>query len=324
MTDPKMHYLRVLLNPIVALSMALLAPRAFAGTPLPYDGLMPPPGLTVVQLYDSYSSASSYVTASGTHEGQTSLRVHAQTLRLIHTFGTPGGLIWGLQLIQPYVSFPGTSSVNGVDLTRHDGLAEPQISAFIKPYSNPATDSVLTFVYYISPPSGSFSSSAALNASTNNWVNNLEVGYTHMLWGTSKARRMDLEVWGDIYEYGSTDGASYGPIQGVRHTDRSEQLLVYLPYYIHPQSNGYVGLTLEKTWGGAQSIDGAVHLASGKLLQMPSVDTGSRIDFTRVGLVGGTFLTHTWALQALLSTDVRVRGGVRNDVNFELQVMKAF
>jgi hypothetical protein len=43
-----------------------------------------------------------------------------------------------------------------------------------------------------------------------------------------------------------------------------------------------------------------------------------------VGIDGGTFLTPTVALQAQLSTDVHVRGGLKNDVYFLLQISKIF
>ncbi len=310
----------------LALALCVLAPAApaFAGGPLPYDGSMPRPGITIAQFYNIYTSASSYYTAGGTGQGQTGVQTDVPILRLIHTFGSPGGTVWGVQLIQPYFQYLGNTRVHGVDLAHQDGLAETQLSVFVKPYHDAATDSVLTLAYFLSPPSGSFSSDAALNPGTNNWVDNPEIGFTHLLLGRPGQRRLDLQLWADVYYYGSTDGARYGPITGTRHTDRSEQLRVYLPYYIRPQSGGYVGLALEKTWGGAQSISGDVRLRNGALLQVPTTDTGARIDYTRVGIDGGTFLSRTVSLQAQLSTDVQVRGGVRNDVYFLLQISKAF
>ena len=312
----------------MAIAMSLgticITQAAYAGGPLPYDGISPPPNITVTQLYNIFSSASNYYTVNGNKEGNTNIQTDVPVFRIIHTFNPVHGMAWGVQLIQPYVDFVGSTKIGGAELSNNSGLAEPQLSAFIKPYNNPETDSVLTLAYFISPPSGAYNSNAVLNASTNNWVNNPEIGYTHILFGKPQGKRLDFQIWGDVYYYGKADNYHSGAFTGVKNTDRSEQLLVYLPYYIHPQTAGYVGLAFEKTWGGKQYLTGNLNLPSGKSIAVNPIDTGSRNNFTRVGIDGGTFLTPTVALQAQLSTDVHVRGGLKNDVYFLLQISKVF
>ena len=306
------------------LTMLCLSTVAHAAGPLPYDGALPPPNLTIVQLYNIYSSASNYYTTNGTKLSNTSIQTDVPVFRIIHTFPPIDGMSWGLQLIQPYVKFVGTTKIGGASLTNNSGLAEHQLSAYIKPYYDPKTDAVLTLAYFISPPSGAYDSNAALNASTNNWVNNIEAGYTHIVFGNPQGKRLDFQIWGDAYYYGNSDNYHAGAFSGVSHTEASEQILAYLPYYIHPQTLGYLGLAFEKTWGGKQYLTGNVALPNGTSVAAGPIDTGIRNDFTRVGIDAGDFLTPTVALQAQLSTDVQVRGGVKNDVYFLLQISKVF
>ncbi|MGC9270534.1 transporter [Acidiphilium sp.] len=311
----------------VALVLGALTGAARAGGPLPYDGPTPPPNVSTVQLYNIFSSASSFYTSNGVELNHTHIQTDVPVLRLTHTFSPVDGMIWGIQAIEPDVAFLGGQEVGGASLSHNSGFAEPQLSAFIYPYNNPTQDGSLVLAYFLSPPTGAFNQTATLNASTNNWVNNFEVGFTHKLFGTAKSKRLDIEVWWDSYFYSTNSNALYGAAQGAPasvapfpttiHTEPAGQLIVYLPYYFHPQTDAYVGLSFEQTFGGKQYLTTPVLGAS-------TTDTGNRNNFTQIGAIAGSFLSPTVFAEAELSTDVRSRGGAKNDVVFLVQIGKVF
>lgn len=294
----------------VGLAMTSMTMPARAGGPLPYDGPAPPPNVSVAFLYNQFASASSFYTSNGTKLGNTRIQTDVPIVRFAHTFSPIDGMTWGLQVIEPYVGFLGDQKVGGGSLSHQSGFAEPQLSAFIYPISHPAQDEALVLAYFLSPPTGSYNRSIALNASTDNWVNNFEIGYTHKIFGQAKGKRLDLEVWADAYFY-SDNTASAAHI----HTQPATQFIVYAPYYFYPKTDAYVGLSFEKTLGGKETVVEPNGF---------TIDTGNRNNFTRLGVIAGSFLSPTVFAQAQLATDVQARGGARNDVFFEVQVGKVF
>ena len=300
-----------------------LAGVAQAGAPLPFDFPTPPPNITVVQFYNQFSSGSSFYTANGTEVGNTHVATDVPIVRVVHTFSPIDGMIPGVQIIAPYVGFLGNTEVGGSSLTRNSGFAEPLLSAFLKVYNDPAEDQVLTLTYFISPPTGAYNPNYTLNAGTNNYVNNFEVLYSHIVLGTPKTPHLDFDVSLDSYIYSNNNNFTSGFFHGAEHTQPAEQILAYLPYYFHPQTGSYVGLSFEQTFGGKQYLTGNVTLPNG--FSFPDkIDTGNRNDITQVGIVAGSFVAPTIAVQTQLATDVRVRGGVKNDVVFLVQVAKIF
>ncbi len=294
----------------VALAVSSMMQPARAGGPLPYDGPAPPPNVSVAFLYNQFASASTFYTANGTKLGNTHIQTDVPVLRFVHTFSPIDGMPWGVQVIAPYVSFLGNQEVGGGSVSHQSGFAEPQLSAFLYPVNHPSQDETVVLAYFLSPPSGSYNPSIALNASTNNWVNNFEIGYMHKVFGQAKGKRLDLEVWADGYFYGNTN------VQTGVHlkTDPAAQFIVYAPYYFHPQTDAYVGLSFEKTFGGKIS----------EVNPLGTFDTGSRNNFTRIGVIAGSFLSPTIFAQAQLATDVQARGGAKNDIFFQVQVGKVF
>ncbi|HEX7389034.1 MAG TPA: transporter [Acidiphilium sp.] len=301
-------------------AFGIAAMPADAAAPVPYDLPTPPPNVNIGMLYNEFSSAGSFYTARGTKIGDTSISTDVPILRYVHTFTPVYGMQWGLQIIAPDVNFLGNTKVGGANLSNNSGLGEPLLSGFIYPYSNPTEDAYVTLAYFLSPPVGAYQSTKSLNAGTNNVVNNFEIGVGHMLFGTPKGRRLDFELWADVYFYGVNGD---GPMLGVPglgafkshvHTEPAEQFIVYLPYYFYPKTAAYVGLSFEQTMGGKEYLTSAL----GK------IDTGNRNDVTTVGINAGSFLSPTVFAQASLATDVRVRGGAKRDAIFQIQVGKIF
>jgi hypothetical protein len=298
---------------LLALSAAVMP--AQAGGPLPYDLITPPPNVNIAIVYNEVTTGNSFYTAGGTKVGNTSVVTDVPILRFVHSFGQVFGAQWGVQIIAPDVNFIGNTKVGGQSLSNNGGFAEPQLSAFIYPYSNPTQDAYLNFTYFFSPAVGAYNRNVSLNASNNAVVNNLEVGFGHRLFGQPKGKRLDFEVWLDGYLYGNnSDGPPIGPFKSTVHTEAAGQVIVYLPYYFHPQTAGYVGLSFEQTIGGKAYLSSPIG----------NFDTGNRNDVTTIGVNAGTFLAPTIAAQVSLTTDVRVRGGVKNNVIFLAQVAKIF
>ncbi len=299
-----------------------LAKPACAGGPLPFDAPTPVPNSSAAILYNQFSSASSAYSVRGAKIGDTRIQTDVPVLRLVHSFASIDKVaLFGVQVIAPYVAFLGNQQEGGRMLTHSSGFAEPQLSLFGKFLNNPKQDQTLTLSYFMSPPSGSYNPAYALNGSNNTWVNNIEVGFVHLLAGSATKRRLDLQVWGDMYFYGANNDTRIATARGSAtastHIEPAEQIIAYLPYYFHPKTAGYVGLSFEQTFGGKQYL-------TVPRFGPARFDTGTRNNFTRIGVVAGSFIAPTMFLQGEISTDVRVRGGVRNDVFAEVQIGRIF
>lgn len=290
--------------------------------PLPFDLPAPPPAINVGIFYNIYSSVSSFYNPRGTKIGHTRISTDVPILRLLKGFSV-GGMTAAVQVIAPYVAFSGRQEIGGRQLTHNSGFAEPQLGAYIYPINDPSSDQYLVLSYLVSPPSGSFNPNDTLNASTNNWVNQITVGYGHVLLGQAhNGRRLDLEIWGvaSFYSNNSDFGILATPLGTSRErldTQPSEKLIVYLPYVFHPETDGYVGLSFSQTFGGKQTV-------AFNPLPTGSVDTGIRTDVTTVGVFAGSFISKTVFAYSGLTTDVRSRGGPRNDVTFTFAIGKLF
>ncbi len=284
-----------------------VASSAYAGAPLVPDLIAPPPNLNIAFIYNNFATAGSYYTSNGTKVGNTHIATDAPVFRYVRTFSPIHGIISGIQLIQPYVAFLGNQHIGPGPLSTNDGFAEPQFSFFLFPVNDPAHDQYLNFTYFLSPPVGTFNSNRNLNASTKDWVNNIEMGYSHILAGQAKGKRLDFMLWGDAYFYSNNNSFGSAPLVGkeTEHTQTAEQVIAYLPYYFSPATAGYVGLGFEQTFGGKQTVS---------FQNVPSlvVDTGGRNDVTSLSINAGTFVAPTVFVNAQLATDVRVRGGAKS------------
>lgn len=311
-----MKFLSVDLKALVASAAIAVglgaASSAYAGAPLVPDIIAPPPNINIGILYNQFSTAGSFYTSNGTKVGDTHIATDVPILRYVHTFSPIDGVDVGMQVIAPYVSFLGTQHIGPSPLSTNSGFAEPLLSAFAFPINDPAHDQYLNFTYFLSPPVGGYSATSQLNASTNNWVNNIEMGYSHILFGAPKAKRMDLIIWADAYFYGNNNNINNTTIgvpsffgKGRLRTETAEQLIVYLPYYFSPATAGYVGLGFEQTFGGKETL---------RFNNVPGLiaDTGNRNNITTLTLNAGTFVAPTIFVNAQLATDVRVRGGTKS------------
>jgi hypothetical protein len=292
---------------------------ALAGAPLPYDALMPAPDSTIVMLYDEFAHADSSYGADGNRTASLDVKTNISIARIAHNFRRlRDGSQLGVQLLLPYVQFLGTPTQNGHALSYGSGFAEPEFSAYAKLLNDPATGQVLTAGLFLSPPMGSYEVGQTLNASSNNWVSDVQVGYLRRIARLAGGRSLALNVWCDAYFYGPNSNVEvatpHGRLFGTTRTRPAGRLLVYLPYYFRPRTAGYIGLRAEQTFGGAQYFE-----AGGR-----STYTGKRNEVTRLGLVAGTRLGRRYFMQASLSTDVRVRSGAGDGVDAVIQIGRRF
>lgn len=299
------------------LSVAAMTMPAHAGGPLPYDGPAPPPNLNVAFVYNGVLSGSSAYTSSGAKIGNTRIQTDVSVFRFVHTFSPIHGMAWGMEYVQHYVSFLGKQQVGGLALSHDGGFTEPTLAWFIYPVSHPKQDEALVLAYYVSPPVGSYNANVALNASTNNWVNNFEVGYMHRVFGRTGGRRLDIELWADAYFYSDDTVNGY-----TLKANPAAQFIVYAPYFFHPSTAAYVGLSFEKMFGGQIKVSSSGSAGREPLAMFAA--NGGESNFTQIGIVAGSFITSSVFAEGKLATDVQARGGVRNDVEFLVQVGKLF
>lgn len=290
-----------------ATMLGLVSFGVAAADPLPFDLPAPPPTVNAALFYNIYSSSTSFYTSNGTKIGNTRIATDVPIMRVVKGFSVDG-MTAAVQVIEPYVDFSGTQEIGGQPLSHNSGFAEPQIGAYIYPVNDISSDQYLVLSYLTSPPTGAFNQSQTLNAGTNSWVNQITVGYGHVLFGQAHTgRRLDFEIWGVSNFYGNNNNfgtlvTPFGSAREQLQTQPSEKLLVYLPYIFNPHTDAYVGLSFAQTFGGKQSV------TFNRFLNQ-SVDTGNRTDTTTVGIFGGTFVSPTAFVYTGLTTDVRTRGG---------------
>ncbi|GAN82167.1 transporter [Acidocella aminolytica] len=222
-----MTRIRPIAAAIFGAGLWLSAMAAHASDPWPDEAIQPPPNTNIVLYYNAFTMAGSYGTTKGVVENHnTRVNVDLQALRYIHTFNVQGVLA-GVQLYVPYVSFIGNQRL-GIDnipapqgmppgapaygpgretLSAASGFGQPSFGAFVFPFFNQSTSTGLVLGAWISPPVSSYDKNAALNYSQNLWTGELEAGFRTTLLGQPGGRNLALSVWGETYFYGSNGDA---------------------------------------------------------------------------------------------------------------------
>jgi hypothetical protein len=241
------------------LLLTLGAHAANAGSdPLPGEAIAPPPNTNIVMFYNVFSDAGSYAGVNGdTYDQHTHISTNSIALRYIHTFNT-GGLLTGVQMVVPYVSFIGgqetgisdipapagvPSSVPSygpgrANLSHNSGFGEPMLGAFVFPYNNPATGTYLVVGPWIDIPIGSYEKTEDLNATSNLWTYEIEAGFRTVLLGTPEKRNLAVEAWGEGYLYGSNgDSALTSPEVYADNIPSAYQTLNAMTHGAVPDAN---------------------------------------------------------------------------------------
>lgn len=222
-----MANIRHLATASLALGLFLAPPRAHASDPWPGEAVQPPANLNIVLYYNIFAGAGAYGQTDGTVDREhTRISLNLQALRYIRTFDVEGVLA-GVQLDVPYVSFIGNQQVGIANipapaglpagtpaygpghaaLSSANGFGQPSFGAFFYPYANAATSTGLVLGAWVSPPVSGYNSNASLNYAQNLWTGELEAGFHTTLVGTPAGRNLGVEIWGEAYFYGSNGNA---------------------------------------------------------------------------------------------------------------------
>jgi hypothetical protein len=367
----KSFYLRAgLFAGALALAAGISVTPAHASDPLPGDAIAPPVNINIALYYNIFTSAGALGAVHGsTYSKDTDIRSDINVLRYIRTFNTPG-IETGAQIYVPYVSFLGSQklgvkNIPGPDvpalggplpsygagsaaLSHSSGFAEPNIGVFAFPINNPATGTYLVVAPWIQVPIGNDSNSSVLNAASNVWTYELEIGFRTELFGNPATQNLAIELWGEGYEFGANKSSAYAspavsansipaiyntfhvlsaglipnsnPLQAASstpatfHEQSSEEFRVYLPYEFNPATDAYIVPGIYQSFGGKQTYT---------LRNGVKVDSGNRTDETQFRLIASTFISPTTQVMAVGLYDLANHGGPVNR-GVEIRIAKFF
>jgi hypothetical protein len=318
-------------TPALAAGVALLlmimlwARPALASDPLPGDATTPPANINIVLYYNIFSKAGVLEPPHGdgyTHDTHVSLDI--QALRYIRTFNA-GGMLSGVQIVQPYVSFIGNQQLGiphygpgHFNLTASGGFLQPSLGAFIFPVARPASGTYFVVGFWFAPPIGHYDKTANISVTQNLWIGELEAGGHQTLLGNPAAQNLSVELWGEGYFYGSNGNATLAGIGGTAPARLSQQpsgeIRVYLPYEFFPLTRAAVIPGFYQSFGGKQVYT----LADGTKL-----DAGTRTQETQLRFMVSSYLSQHWQILLNAQYDLAAHGGPLNR-DLELRVGAIF
>jgi Putative MetA-pathway of phenol degradation len=289
--------------------LMLCAHPVWASDPLPGDAIAPPTNINIVLYYNIFTNAGVSEPAHGNgYAHGTHISLNVQALRYIRTF-TLGGMLAGVQVVQPYASFVGKQTLGlppagRFTLSHQNGFTQPYFGAFIFPVSNPTTGTNLALGFWFEPPIGHYDKNANLSLTQNLWNGELEAGGRTLLLGTPMGQNLAAELWGEGYFYGSNNNATLAGIGGAAPARLSQQptgeIRFYLPYQFFPPSLGTIVPGIYQTFGGKQVYT----LADGTKL-----DAGTRTQETQLRLTLSSYLSRHWQLMLNGQYDLVAHGG---------------
>ncbi|MDR3506075.1 MAG: hypothetical protein P4L52_07505 [Acidocella sp.] len=331
----------VLLGASAALCLGGQAARA--SVPLPGDAVQPPPNINILLYYNVLDGAGELAPVRGNgYSKNTRISADFQAIRYIHTFNV-AGMVGGVQLYQVYSNFLGPQEIgipnlpglgSGRARIRHgDGLAQPNLGAFLFPYANDKTGTYLVLGQWFDPPIGSYDKTATLNYTQNMWTFESEAGFRTTLFGSPQGRNLSLEVWGELYIFSDNNGAgavspalyandylAYGPVRQAStaparlHQQPEGEFRVFLPFQFYPATRATITPGFYQSLGGKQVY---------RLQNGATLDSGTRTEESQVFLGLSSYVSPHWQLMLNGEYDVLVHGGPVNRA-VELRVATAF
>jgi len=319
-----------------------IAGRAMASDPVVGDSIAPPVNVNIGLLYNVFSDAGTFGALHGSnYTKDTKIEADITVARYIRTFEV-GGFEAGVQIYDEYYSFlgqqrlgvrpigvpfPGGAPLGAAhaNLSANSGFAQPNLGAFIFPIKNPVAGQYLVIAPWISPPISSFNKDDILNPSPDAWVYELEVGYRQTILGTQTTPNLSLELWGEVYGYGSNSHSQLNspavdannipagldsiyvrnPVQaafsvpGTFREQPTEEIHVYAPYIFNPATLAFVAPGFYQSFGGKQTY---------KTAALGIVDSGNRTNETQLRLNVGSFVSPTTQIELLGEYDVAAHG----------------
>ncbi len=326
------------------------AGKAMASDPIVGDSIAPPMNVNIGLLYNVFSDAGTFGALRGSNYSKdTHIAADITVGRYIRTFDV-GGFEAGVQIYDEYYAFLGQQTLGErqlglgrlapyvglgaqplgsgrATLSANSGFAQPNLGAFIFPIKNPAAGQYLVIAPWISPPISSYNKNDILNPSPDAWVYEMEVGYRQTILGTQTTPNLSLELWGEVYGYGSNSHSAAGnplvtandiptidalgfgvknPVQSpssIPATYReqpTEEIHVYAPYIFNPATLAFIAPGFYQSFGGKQTYE--LHDGGG------IVDSGNRTNETQLRLNVGSFVSPTTQIELLGEYDVAAHG----------------
>ncbi len=307
----------------VLLALLLCVHAALASDPLPGDAVAPPANVNIVLYYNIFTDAGKIEPVRGDGYGHgTHVSLNIEALRYIRTFDI-GGMLSGVQVVQPYTAFVGTQTlgIRGVGrypLSHSDGFTQPSLGAFIFPICNPATAANLVAGFWFAPPTGRYDQYDNISLTQNLWIGELETGGHVTLLGDAAGRNVALEVWGEGYFFASNGNATLAGLGGTAPARLSEQpsgeIRLYLPVQLYGPSRALVVPGFFQSFGGKQVYT----LGSGAKL-----DAGTRTQESQLRFVLSSYLSPHWQILLDSQYDLAAHGAALNR-QLELRVAAIF
>lgn len=308
----------------------LLGTRAaLASDPLPGDAVAPPPNLNIVLYYNIFTDAGVLEPPHGDgYDKDTHVSLNIQALRYIRTFNVDG-MLSGVQVIQPYVSYighqqrgfpqlPPSGAPGKINLSHSGGFIQPTLGAFIFPVAHPDTGTYLVTAFWLSPPIGNYDKDANISLTQNLLTAELEVGGRVLLLGTPTGQNLGMELWGEGYVFGSNDNATLAGLGSTAPARLSKQpsgeFRAYFPYQFYPRTRAIIVPGFFQSFGGKQYYT----VGDGEKL-----DANLRTQETQARLLLSTYITPHWQVLLDGQYDIIAHGGPLNR-QIELRVGMAY
>lgn len=279
---------------------ALFLPHAAAAIDVgPTDYVPAPAGSDALLLYYRHAESShAHLTTSGRSDNS-GLSADSGILRYIH-YAELGGMTIAPQILVPAAALHDTA-LNGSPLNQPGGLGDVILANVFWLENNPAQKRYFGVTPYVWLPVGRYDLGQSLNIGENRWKANLQAGLDQ---GFGDQWAVNLTV--DATWYGDNTEAGTGD-QTLKQ-DVSSQIQAWLRYDLSAQASLAAGLS--QTLGGKQTLDGAAN--------------GFKTEVTQARLSYSQFLTPSFQVQGILSSDLRTRGGFDEDYGAQLRLLKVF
>lgn len=265
----------------------------------PTDYVPAPAGTDALLLYYRHAdSGSAHLTTTG-KASDSSLTADSGILRYIH-YADLGGITIAPQILIPAAALH-EAKLGGADLNQPGGLGDVILANVFWLVNNPAQKRYFGVTPYVWLPVGRYDHGDALNIGENRWKANVQAGFDQGF-----GDKWAIGLTADATWYGDNTEAGTGG-QTLKQ-DTSYQTQVWLRYDISSESSVAAGLS--QTLGGKQTLDAAAN--------------GFKTEVTQARLSYSQFLTPSFQVQGILSTDLRVRGGFEEDYGAQVRLLKVF
>ena len=275
-----------------------------------------PPGTNIALGYYQFSQYGDVnIIGKGT-ESKSNLVANIMVSRYVHYFKL-GHFTAAVQALLPFGA-QSNANVGGEPLQPTFGAGDLSLGAAFWPLNDPVHHRYLAIGGYIIPPAGSYEPDQVLSMGDHRWSTVAQIGSN---WGIGQ--RFSLDAVADATFYGDNgDFYGYGafPVATTLHQQNSYRVQFFLNYIVNRAATVSVGFLGQS--GGVQSYDGFALPGVG--VQVPGGLTGMKTEQNMLRVDGSMFLAPTWQVLGEVNHDFNAVGGFKDEIGFELRVLKIF